>query len=84
MKLSLQGNKKEMYSAYNESKSVVAERFIRTLKSKIYKYMTSVSKMCILMCKWDNIINKYNSRHSTIKAKPADVKSTHIATLIRT
>ena len=51
MKLSLQGNKKEMYSAYNESKSVVAERFIRTLKSKIYKFMTSVSKMCILMCK---------------------------------
>ena len=34
---------------YNEEKSVVAERFIRTLKYKTYKYMTSVSKMCILI-----------------------------------
>ena len=33
-----------MYSIHNEGKSVVAERFIRTLKNKIYKYMTSVSK----------------------------------------
>ena len=32
-----------MYSTHNEGKSVVAERFIRTLKSKIYKYMTSIS-----------------------------------------
>ena len=34
----------EMYSRYNEGKSLAAERFIRTLKSKIYKYMTSMSK----------------------------------------
>ena len=34
----------EMYSAYNEGKSVVAERFIGTLKNKIYEYMTSISK----------------------------------------
>ena len=34
----------KMYSRYNEEKSVVAERFIRTLKRKIYKYMTSISK----------------------------------------
>ena len=34
----------EMYSAQNEVKSFVAERFIRTLKNKIYKYMTSISK----------------------------------------
>ena len=33
-----------MYSAYNEGKSVVTERFIRTLKTRIYKYMTSISK----------------------------------------
>ena len=40
----LNGNDTEMYSIHNEGKSVVAERFIRTLKNKIYKYMTSVSK----------------------------------------
>ena len=34
----------EMYSSHNERESVVAERFIRTLKNKIYKYMTSLSK----------------------------------------
>ena len=40
----LKDNDIEMYSTHNEGKSVVAERFIRTLKTKIYKYMTSVSK----------------------------------------
>ena len=39
----------EMYSTYNEGKSVVAKRFIGTLKNNIYKYMTSLSKMCILI-----------------------------------
>ena len=46
-----------MYSTHNEGKSVVAERFIRTLKDKIYKYMTSVSKMYILI-KLDDIVNE--------------------------
>ena len=46
----LQDNNIEMYSTNNEEKSVIAERFIRTLKNKIYKYMTSISKkMCILI-----------------------------------
>ena len=40
----LKDNNIEMYSIHNEGKSVVAERFIRTLKTKIYKYMTSISK----------------------------------------
>ena len=40
----LKDNDIEMYSTHNEGKSVVAERFIRTLKAKIYKYLTSVSK----------------------------------------
>ena len=40
----LEKNAIEMYSAHNEGKSVVAERFIRTLKNRIYKYMTSISK----------------------------------------
>ena len=39
-----------MYSTYNEGKPVVAERFIRTLKNKIFKNMTAISKMFILMC----------------------------------
>ena len=40
----LKDNDIEMYSVHNEGKSVVAERFIRTLKTKIYKHITSVSK----------------------------------------
>ena len=64
-----------MYSVNNEGKSVIAERFTRTLKSKIYKYMTSVSKKMYLD-KLDDIVNKYNSTyHSAIKMKPVDVKS---------
>ena len=49
MKSWLEKNDIEMYSTYNEGKSVVAERFIRTLKIKIYKYMTLISKMYILI-----------------------------------
>ena len=49
MKSWLEKNAIEMYSTRNERKSVVAERFIRTLKNKVYKYMTSMSKMCILI-----------------------------------
>ena len=49
MKSSLQDNNIEIYSIYNEGKSVAAERFIRTLKTKIYKYLSSVSKMYILI-----------------------------------
>ena len=70
-----------MYSTHNEGKSVVAERFIRTLKSKIYKYMTSVSKN-VYIDKLDDIVNEYNNTyHTTIKMKPIDVKnSTYINT----
>ena len=64
-----------MYSTHNEGKFVVAERFIRTLKNKSYKYMTSVSKN-VYIDKLDDILNKYiNTYHSKIKMKPADVKS---------
>ena len=64
-----------MYSTNNEGKSVIAERFIRTLKKKIYKYMTSVSKN-VFIDKLDDIVDKYNNTyHSTIKMKPVDVKS---------
>ena len=63
-----------MYSIHNERKSVVVERFIRTLKTKIYKYMTLISKnMCI--DKLDDIVNEYNNTyHRTIKMKTVDVK----------
>ena len=63
-----------MYSTNNEGKSIVAERLIRTLKNKIYKYMTLVSKK-IYIDKLNDIVNKYNNTyHSTIKMKPANVK----------
>ena len=63
-----------MYSIYNEGKSVAAERFIRTLKNKIYKYMTLISTNGYI-AKLDNIVNKYNNTyHRKIKLKPVDVK----------
>ena len=75
MKSWLEKDAIEMYSAHNEGKSVVAERFIGTLQNKIYKYMTSGSKN-VYNEKLDDIVNKYNNTyHSTIKMKPADVKS---------
>ena len=69
----LQGNDIAMYSTPNEGKSVVTERFIRTLKNKIYKYMTSISKN-VYINKLDDIVNKYNTYHTRIKIKPIDVK----------
>ena len=70
-----------MYSTNNEGKSVVAERFIRTIKSKNYKYMTSISKN-VYIDKLDDIVNEYNNTyHTTIKIKPIDVKdNTYINT----
>ena len=69
----------EMYSTHNGAKAVVSERFIRILKNKIYKHMTSVSKN-VYIDKLDDIVNECNSTyHSTIKMKPIDVKaSTYI------
>ena len=63
-----------MYSTHNEGKSVVAERFIRTIKTKIYKYMTSISKN-VFIVKLDDIVHKYNNKkHKTIKMKLINVK----------
>ena len=63
-----------MYSTNNEGKSVVAERFIRMLKSKIYKYITSISNN-VYLDKLDDIVDEYNNtHHTTIKMKPVDVK----------
>ena len=74
-KMFLKINNIEMYSTYNEQKSVVAERFIRTLKKKIFKHMLSISKN-IYFDVLDDIVNKYNDTvHRTIKMKPIDVTS---------
>ena len=62
-----------MYSIFNEGKSVVAERFIRTLKNKIFKHMTAISKNVYLDV-LNDIANKYNkTMHRTIKMKPIEV-----------
>ena len=62
-----------MYSTHNEGKSVIAERFIRTTKNKIYKYMTSISKN-VYIDKLDDTVRKYNNTyHRSIKMKPVDV-----------
>ena len=64
-----------MYLTHNEGKSVVAERIMRTLKKKIHKYMSSMSKN-VYIDKLDDIVNKYkNTYHSTMKMKTVDVKS---------
>ena len=64
-----------MYSTYNEGKSVVAERFIRTLKNKLYKHMTATGKN-LYYDVLEDVVNKYNNtKHSTIKMKPIDVKN---------
>ena len=66
-------NNIEMYSTFNEEKSVAAERFIRTLKNKIYKHMTAISKN-VYFNVLDDIVNKYNNTvHGTIKMRPTDV-----------
>ena len=69
----LKNNDIEMYSIHNEGKSVVAERFMRTLRTKIYKYMISVSEE-VYIDKLDDIGEYDNTYHRTIKMKPADVK----------
>ena len=62
-----------IYSTYNEGKSVVAERFIRTLKNKLYKHMTTTGKN-VYYDILDDVVNKYNdNKHSTIKMKPIDI-----------
>ena len=66
-------NNIEMYSTCNERKFVVAERLIRTLKNKIFKHMTAISKNVYFDVLVD-IVNKYNNTvHRTIKMKPIDV-----------
>ena len=68
-----------MYSTHNEGKSVVAERFIRTLKNKMYKHMTAISNN-VYFDVLDDIVEEYNNTyHKTIKMKPIDGKDDSFA-----
>ena len=79
----LKDNNIEMYSTHNERKSVVAQRFIRTLKDKIYKHMTAISKN-VYFDVLNDIVDKYNNTyHKTIKMKPIDVKSDLLLNLMK-
>ena len=75
MKSWLHGNGIDgIYSTNNEGKSVIVERFIRTLKTKIYKHMPAISKN-VYIDKLEEIVDKYNTTsHRTAKMKLADVK----------
>ena len=72
----------EMYLTYNEGKSALAERFIRTLRNKIFKRMTAISKN-VYFDALDDIVNKHNNTvHRTIKMKPIDALSDSYAQYI--
>ena len=63
-----------MHSINRKGNSVVAKRFIRTPKTKIYRYMTSISKN-VYIDKLDDIVNEYNNTyHRTFEIKPVDIK----------
>ena len=77
----LQDNDIVIYSTNNEEKSVIAEIFIRTLKNKIYKCMTPISKN-VYIDKLDDVVKEYiNKYHTSIKMKPVDVKDNNISIL---
>ena len=74
MKSWLQKNVIEMYSTHDKGKSVLSERFIKTLKTYIYKHMTAVPKN-VYINKVNDIVNEYNNTyHRTIKIKPVNAK----------
>ena len=68
-------NSIEMYSTYNERKSVVAERFIRTLRNETFKHMTTVSKNIYFDVLDDNVDKHNNTIRRSIKMKPINVTS---------
>ena len=75
----LKDNNIQMYSTHNEGKSVVAERFIKTLQIRIYKHMTANSEN-VYFNVLNDIVDEYNNTyHITIKMKPTDVKNDSFA-----
>ena len=82
MKSWSQENTIKMHSTHKEGKSIVAEKFIRAIKSKIYKYATLISQN-VYIDKLDDIVNEYNNTyHRTIKM-PVDAKIIHVLTLVK-
>ena len=75
----MEDNNIDIYSTHNEGKSVVAERFLRTLKNKIYKHMTAISKNVYFDVLNDTVDEYNNTYHKTIKMKPIDVKDDSFA-----
>ena len=75
----MEDNNIEIYSTHNEGKSVIAERFLRTLKNKIYKHMTAISKNVYFDVLNDTVDEYNNTYHKTIKMKPIDVKDDSFA-----
>ena len=72
-----------MYSTFNEGKSVIAERFIKTLKNKIYKHMTIIGAN-VYFNVLDDIVKDYNNTiHSSMKLKPKDVKNNNLTEYIK-
>ena len=68
-----------MYSTHNEGEFVVAERFIRTLKNKLHKHMTAISKN-VYFDVLNDIVDEYNNiYHRTIKMKSIDVRDDSFA-----
>ena len=71
-----------MYSTFNEEKFVVVERFIKTLKNKIYKHMTTIEKN-VYFNDLDDIVKNYNNTiHTSIKIKPKDVNNNNLTEYI--
>ena len=71
-----------MYSTFNKGKSVVAKRFIKTLKNKIYKHMATIGKN-VYFNDLDDIVKNYNNTiHNSIKMKPKDVKDDNLVEYI--
>ena len=62
-----------MYSTFNEGKSVVAERFIRTLKNKLYKHMTATGKN-VYYDVLDDVVNEYNNTKHNIYIDDIDIE----------
>ena len=79
----LKDNNIEMYSIYNEGKSVVPETFIRTLKNKVYKHMTAISKNVYFDVSNDIVDEYNNTSNKTIKMKPLDVKSDSLLNIMK-
>ena len=78
----LKENDIEMYSTFNEGKYVVAERFIKTLKNKIYKHMTAIGKNVYFNVLYDIVKDYNNTIHNSIKMKSKDVQNNNLTEYI--